>query len=453
MKLRAILAGIAILGVVTAADAATDADVQRLEQKLEQALQRIDQLEKKLATVEQPAQAASGATAAPAAAPVASAPQAAAPQAGAATADQVAANTAKLDKMSWAERIRIEGDFRYRYQNDDTADPVHDSRNRNRIRARPVIIAMLDPELEVGFGVATGSNNDPISSNQTLGDASADKDVTVDLAYFNWTGVEQTAIRGGRFKNTFQTVGGSQLQWDSDWRPEGGDIAWTNGTFFAQADGVFLESDSSVENSEFGYILQTGAMGQVGPVALLGGVGYTDLGTKGKECYYTTSSAVPTAQNLCYGNQAVGESPDQTYLYDFQVYDVFAQATVNVAGLPLAFFGDYINNSAADDYEQGYLVGAQLGSLKAKGDWLLGYSYEDLESNATLGILTNSDFGGGGTNNAGSMITAGYAVSDKVNFQVTYQLADRNSDHIDTINNGDEIGVDTLQLDLNFKYK
>ncbi|MBK6736949.1 MAG: putative porin [Haliea sp.] len=292
-----------------------------------------------------------------------------------------------------------------------------------------------------------------MSTMQTLGDGGSDKEVTIDLAYFDWTGIEDTSIRGGRFKNTFLVVGGSQLQWDSDWRPEGTDAAWSNGTFFAQGAGVYLESDSNQDNEEFSYIVQTGAMGKLGSLALTGGVGYTDIGAADKPCFYNQSSAVPGADDLCQGNQAVGVEPDQTYLYDFQVYNVFAQAGMDVANLPLLFFADYINNTDADEYEQGYLIGTQLGSLKEKGDWQVGYYYEELESNATLGLLTNSDFGGGGANGKGNVVSAGYAFTSQTNFQLTYYMVDRNSDHIATINNGQEISVDTLQLDLNFKYK
>lgn len=445
MKRGTALAGFLLLGGATAANAAvSEADLQRLQEKLEQALNRIDQLEQRLAAVDATQQAAATA---PADAVIA------APAAVPAPASQVASTAVKAEPDAWTDRIRLEGDFRYRFQEDDVGDPISDSRDRNRIRARSVVIAKLDEELEVGFGLATGQNNDPVSSNQTLGDGGADKDVTIDLAYFDWTGVPDSSIRGGRFKNTFMVVGGSQMQWDSDWRPEGMDIAWNNGTFFAQGAGLYLESDSNQDNSEFSYILQAGAMGKLGPLALSGGVGYTDIGAAGKPCFYNQSSAVPGADDLCQGNQAVGVEPDQAYLYDFQVYNVFAQAGMDVADLPLLFFTDYINNADADEYEQGYLIGTQLGALKEKGDWQIGYYYEELESNATLGLLTNSDFGGGGTNGKGNVVSAGYAFSSQTNFQLTYYMVDRNSDHIATINNGEEISFDTLQLDLNFKYK
>lgn len=414
--------------------AVTDEQVQQLLERIEAQDKRIAELEK-------------------ASAPAASSPAPVAPAAtdNTSLSAQVAANTTRLEKMSWADRIRIEGDFRYRYQNDDVGNPIDDSRNRNRIRARSAIIAAVSPELSVGFGLATGSD-DPVSTNQTLGGGGSSKQINLDLAYFDWTGLADTSIRGGKVKNSFQTVGGSQLQWDGDWRPEGAGIAWSNGAFFAQGLGTYLESDSNRGNSEFAYLLQAGAKAELGPVALTGGVGYTSIDAEGKGCYYNESSLVPEADQLCQGNQAVGLPGALVYANDFEVYNVFAQAGFNIADLPVAVFADYVNNSAADDYEQGYIVGAQFGSAKAKGTWQVSYYYEDLESNATLGLLTNSDFGGGGTNGAGSVFSGTYALSDKTNVTATYFLVDRNTDNIATINNGDEVSVDTLQLDLNFKY-
>jgi Putative porin len=450
MKKWTALAGLAMLGATVTANAAvSDEQFRQMQEKLDQALQRINELEKEGAEVGAAQQAEIDALAASAEASEASKT---------ALVDQVAANTAKIETtMSWADRISIAGDFRYRYQYDDIDEPVNDTRNRNRIRARPVITAMLQPDLLVGFGLASGSD-DPVSTNQTLGNGDSSKDIKLDLAYFTWTGIQKTTITGGKFKLPLVTVGGSALQWDSDWRPEGAGIGWTNGTFFANALGNYLESDSNAANgSTFYPSLQAGGNFKLGPVAMTGGVGYTDISTEGKPCFFSTSSGfasgVDLERSFCGGNQARGQSPAQRYANDFGVYNLFAQGTFNLFDLPLAIYADYINNSDADDYETGYQAGVTLGGLKLAGEWQVGYYYQDLESNATLGLLTNSDFGGGGTNGKGSVLSAGYALSDKTNLLATYYLVDKNSDKLASVNNGDDYGYDTLQLDLNFKYK
>ncbi len=410
--------------------AVTDEAIEALKQQIAALNARIAELERSNQQTQQTAQQAS--------------------QQVAEVADQVEAATAADAASSWAERIAIKGDFRYRYQNDETSDNLatalgdSDSRNRQRVRARAEIQAKLPGDVQVGLGIASGGS-DPVSTNQTLGGGGSTKGINMDLAYFTWTGLANTAVSGGKFKNGFETVGESQLQWDGDWRPEGASVGWDNGTFFAQALGTWLESDSNSSNTEFAWIAQAGARAKLGPIGLKGGVGYTEIDAAGKECFFDDDDF-----GLCLGNQV---TPGGNYLYDFEVYNVFGEASLELAGLPLTIFADFVKNDAADDFDTGYLVGAQLGAAKKKGSWEFQYYYESLEANATLALLTNSDFGGGGTNGEGSVFSGAYALTDQTNIKLTYFLVDRNTDNLSTILGGEEFDFDTLQLDFNFKYK
>ncbi len=363
---------------------------------------------------------------------------------------QVDANSVAVEKSGWAQRIKFEGDFRYRYQNDDVSSVVGESdrtRNRNRIRARAALTAKLDDDWSVGLGFASGGD-DPVSTNQTLGGGGSTKDINLDLGYFDYTGFENTSVRGGKFKRTLKAAGKSQLQWDGDWRPEGFDVAWENDRFFAQGMGTYIESDDSKSNNEFSYLLQAGTKLELGSVKLLTGIGYTEIGAKNLECFFDQDDGG------CFGNESVPiGGGDAGYLYDFEVYNVFAEAGFEAGGLPVTIFGDFIKNDAADNYDSGYLVGAQLGKVKKAGSWQVKAYYEEIESNATLALLTNSDFGGGGTNGEGTVLSAGYGITDQVSFGATYFMVDRNTDRRSEINDGQEFSVDTLQVDLKFKYK
>lgn len=442
MKQLTALLGVFVLIVGQTANAAvSDEEFAEVKQMLKEALERIDELE--------------------------GGKSADAPQT---KAEQVDSNTKRLEAMSWAERISIKGDFRYRYQNGDTdgsitAESVADgpdtkdgTRNRNRIRARAQLIAQLKSDTEIGLGIATGGD-DPVSTNQTLGGGGSSKDVKLDQAYFKWTGLEDTTIRGGKVKNTFHKVAKSQLQWDGDWTPEGFDIAWDNGDYFAQAFGLYLESDSNSDD-EFGFILQAGARGEVGGVKLVGGIGYTEIDAEGRECFGPDSDL--DSFGYCDGNEVLVTDvtdPDEggTYLYDFEVYNLFFEATTEAFDMPLTFFGDWIKNDAADDNDSGYLYGVQLGKAKKQGTWQIKYYYEDIEANSTLGLLTNSDFGNGGTNGKGSVLSGAYAMTDQSSFNVTYYNVEKNSDNLVSPfvvgNPGTDYDVDTIQVDLIFKYK
>ena len=105
---------------------------------------------------------------------------------------------------SWSDRIRLDGDFRYRYENIDPEGSP--GRERNRIRARANIRADLMDDVEVGFGLATGGN-DPVSTNQTLGGGGSSKSVVLNLAYVDWEATDGLHIFGGKFKNPLLKVG------------------------------------------------------------------------------------------------------------------------------------------------------------------------------------------------------------------------------------------------------
>ena len=160
----------------------------------------------------------------------------------------------KMAAVSWAERIRWKGDFRYRYENIDEENK--DGRNRSRIRARTNLEADLSPTLQVGIGLATGGD-DPVSSNQTIGGGGSSKDIKIDLAYFDWAGLENTHIIGGKYKNFLIRPAKKGLRWDGDWRPEGLGVIWDNDFIFAQALGTWLEGDSN-KGTEFAWAVQGG---------------------------------------------------------------------------------------------------------------------------------------------------------------------------------------------------
>ena len=63
-----------------------------------------------------------------------------------------------------------------------------------------------------------------------------------------------------------------------------------------------------------------------------------------------------------------------------------------------------------------------------------------------LGLLTDSDFGGGGTDSKGSIIKGSYAFYKNINANLTYFINDVG------LNEENPIDFKRLQLDLSFKY-
>ena len=438
MKRTAGLLGFLLLLATSAVNAAvSDEEFQEVKDLLQQALARIERLEagnaRTNATVAELAE--SNLTTAVAVATLAESNEQ--------TTIAVAQIETDKQSASWADGISWSGDFRYRYQNDDQDIDAEDQ-NRQRIRARPTLNAKVTESIDVGFGIATGGD-DPVSANQTLGNGASSKRINLDLAYFDWEAINNLNIRGGKFKNTFESPGNSRMQWDVDWRPEGMDVAYKGETFFAQFLGTWLESGSE-RSDEYAWIAQAGARFALGPARLKTGLGYTDIGTAGHGCFFE-----PAANGSCFGNDI--DPVTDTYLFDFEVYNVFAELGFDIGEFPIAAWVDYIKNDAAPIDDQGYQLGFQLGKTQNRGSWHVKYYYQDIEANATLGLLANSDFGGGGTNGKGSFVQARYATTDKTDIQLTYYTVEKNQNMNPDFNGGVKFGWDTLFVDFNFKYK
>jgi hypothetical protein len=342
----------------------------------------------------------------------------------------------RMAAVAWAERIRWQGDFRYRYENIDIENV--DDRNRQRIRARANLIADITDTVEVGLGLATGGS-DPVSTNQTLGGGGSTKDLRLDLAYFDWNGIRDTHIMGGKIKNKLYRPGNNGLLWDGDWRPEGLGGIWDNGTFFVTGLGTWVESDSKTLNQEFSYGIQGGFSTRIGDaVKISGGLGYFSFDTAGNRSFFGDDDDF-------FGNSFDPHS--LTYLYDYHEIEGYLEVQFNINEFPVRLFADYVQNQAVDDDNTGYAVGMKLGAASAPRSWDFSWVYQRLEADAALGLLTDSDFGGGGTNAKGSIFQGTYAIAKNWNAKATY------FDNKIGLRSDNPLDFKRLQLDINFKYK
>jgi hypothetical protein len=425
MKKLSVLLGLVVVLSSSAVHAQADPDeLKALRDQIEMLTQRLDELERQNAQHNEAAEQSNEQTVA--------------------KVEEVDAKLGEVDEkvaaMSWAERIRWKGDFRYRYENID--EEGKDGRNRSRIRARTNLEADLSPTLEVGVGLATGGD-DPVSSNQTIGGGGSSKDIKIDLAYFKWSGITDTSVQGGKFKNFLYRPGGKGLRWDGDWRPEGLGAIWDNDTFFVQGLGTWLEGDSR-NGTEFAWGLQGGMKIKTGESGSLSfGIGYTVFDIAGRTPLFGDPDDF-------YGNTFI-EDPNNpsnlVFAYDYRNYEAFFDWKMKLGGFPLAVFGNYTVNTDADENDTGYLFGAKFGSAKDKGDWDVTYFYEKLEADSTVGLLADSDFGGGGTDAKGHVLSGTYAFHKSWNFKATYFINEVN------LASGDPNDYDRLMLDLNFKFK
>jgi len=350
---------------------------------------------------------------------------------------------------TWSDRISLGGDFRYRYENIDAEGSS--TRKRNRIRARTNIRADLVDDVEVGFGLATGGD-DPVSTNQTLGGGGSSKSVVLNLAYVDWEATQGLHILGGKFKNPLLKVGKQSLMWDGDWTPEGIALSYKRDWFFANAIGTYLESDSKNNNDNFSWGAQFGAAGEIGGAKVKGGIAYYAIETKGE----TSTFGDSTDPGDYLGNSVVeagglpcGTTPDTScqFLYDYLLTEVFAEATFDLGNWPTAVFVDYVNNSAASDNDTGWTAGTRIGQAKDRGHMQFSYLYADKEADSVLGLLTDSDFAGGGTDNKGHFLQFDYGVNKNWSISAQYFINER------ALSSGSKSDYDRLMIDTQWKWK
>jgi hypothetical protein len=357
---------------------------------------------------------------------------------GAVTVEDLASTNAEIDTLKkqnsatgWAETVKWQGDFRYRYEDIDNGGS---DRERHRVRARAALIAKPVDNIEVGLGLATGGD-DPVSTNQTLGGGGSTKDIKLDLAYAKWQ-PGPFWLSGGKVKNPYYKPFKSALIWDDDFRPEGLFAGWEGEFFFVNTSYIHIESDSRNNLDKAIWGGQVG--GKLGPVTLA--AGYLDIPTKGLPAIYDDDF---------FGNSSViNASGEAVYEFDYKLYTVGADVEFNLGSFPLGFYADFVQNDDADDNDTGYIVGAKLGKAKKRGSWQIQYQWQTLEADATFALVTDSDFMGGGTDGEGHKIGAAYALLDDTTLGFTYFDGDRCFDDIKC----DSRDYKRLQVDAKFKY-
>lgn len=328
------------------------------------------------------------------------------------------------DRMKWIENIKISGDLRYRHESIDSENSGRwgKGRNRHRIRARLGLKTKINDELNLGFRIASGSS-DPSSTNQSLDGGFSSKDLWLDLAYFNWhpAPIEGLNLYGGKIKNPFYNVGKNQLIWDGDLNPEGiaaqyvmplgeyDKLCVNGGGFWAE------ESNSGVDQSLWGmqaYLKHSFENKNY----LLAGASYFDYGnTKGQATLFDSTDS--------YGNTV---DPTGLYVNDYDIFEGFAEYGFKVAEIPVAVFGNYVQNvSAKTSEDTGWLVGCKLNKAKEPSSWELSYNYRDLESDAVIGVFSDSDFIGGGTDGKGHQFGGKYQLAKNLQAALTYFLNER----------------------------
>ncbi|MDR8386259.1 MULTISPECIES: putative porin [Pseudomonas] len=78
-----------------------------------------------------------------------------------------------------------------------------DRENLFRLRARLGMKAVIAAQWTAGIRIGTGSDNNPVSTTQTLGGGFGKKDIWLDQGYLTWKPSDDLTLTGGRIANPF----------------------------------------------------------------------------------------------------------------------------------------------------------------------------------------------------------------------------------------------------------
>jgi hypothetical protein len=319
------------------------------------------------------------------------------------------------------EGFKLTGDFRYRHEYFDQKGL--DEFNRHQVRARLNLQAKVTTGVNFIIQAATGENDAPFSTDQTLNGSFSTKSLWLDQVYVNWQpkNMDGLVVSAGKMPNPLRRVGDNQLMWNPEVFPEGLSAQFASSNegprFFASASSFWMEQRAQGENS---YLIATqGGIDYLGSefglVAGLGYVGFTNA--KGNVPYYNLGG---------FGNtlDAAG-----AYANDFNIVEAFAQISTRNISIPIAVYADFALNNGANTANQAYLIGFSLGKNDKPMTWAFNYNYIQIERDALIGVLNDPDFAGGATDVKGSKMNLALRLTDKTTTDLTAILSDMSIDN------------------------
>ncbi len=343
--------------------------------------------------------------------------------------DELEKDGGSSPKSEWANKIKVKGDLRYRFQHVEAEEKdgsnLHTTKNIQRIRARLGVFADVNDWVTAGIGIRTGEKAN--SGNVTIGSGFAPKDFSLSLAYFTLApeDAKYGAATFGKMKQQWKNT--TDLIWDSDVNPEGIAYAYkgkAKKTGILASAGFYTVVDTKIDAHD-----ATLAQGQAVIAQPIGEKTKLTLGGS----FYGYDNAKDVA----------------LYAVDFDIAEIVAEYSIKDIGpVPFKLYGSYVNNLAESDENQGYCAGIKFGDAK-KGKWEAKYDYRDLELFAAPPAFTDSDFADGGTGVRGHRIKAKYNFAKHLAGGLTYIYSERTPDGATIIRNQQ---FNTLMLDLMIKF-
>ncbi|MCC6232256.1 MAG: putative porin [Verrucomicrobiales bacterium] len=404
------------------------------------------------------------------------------------------AYSVKSGMPEWVSSLRLNGDFRGRFEGFYGPENGFADRARWRYRLRAGFTAVMMDDFEVGFRLGSGdidsasritAGSDPISNNQSLQNNGAKKGLFLDTVYAKWSPINTGAWQGtftlGKMENPLVT---SDLTFDNDYTPEG----------LAEQFSYTLDATHSLKFNAVQFVLdEIGGSGK--DPYLMGGqmrldslwspkwstsLGAAFLGILNED--QLGSSAVPdlnsgnsrVVQKSADGTSFTLGAPVETFealIADVGITRTLESVPLYAGAFPIRVFGEYIHNFGADEQNSGYHGGISFGKAGKKRTWEITYRYKVLEGDAWWEELSDSDSGAfysgrfsaasvpgvlraagagysAGTNIRGHWLRFGYSPYDSLTLNLTWI----NLDLIEEYLPGTDSNMDRLQIDAVWKF-
>lgn len=383
---------------------------------------------------------------------------------------------ARAGLPAWVENAKFGGNLNLRYE---SLSPDHQPGNqlsRDRYRYLLKYGVVLDPDPQVRLGLSLASNgfsgaawasSDVRAQNVTMDDSGKDDPLFIDEIWAtytpdwkatNWLGLSAT---GGKVKNPFQT---DRFLFAGGWTPEGfyGQLAppslakyhvsYVGGAFMMEeiADAM-TETVGGFSPGKDGYMLGNQirfGIDKVGPF---------DLGFWASHYHFVrptlSLSTVAGTSQLGFGNNSTAGN---RLASEFGLMDFGATVTTMVVKRPLVLGFQYTSNESARPdpasantmNDEAWSAMVKFGAVKKQYDWEVSAHWANIEADAMIAALIDSDFGAseGGTNYEGLRANIGFGVTDSSKLGVTYY---DNSPILGTRGDPD---VQVLQVDYLIKF-
>ncbi|PNV95330.1 putative porin [Pseudomonas protegens] len=383
-----------------------------------------------------------------------------------------------------------------------------DRDNLFRLRARLGMKAVISPEWTAGIRIGTGSDNNPVSTTQTLGGGFGKKDIWLDQGYLTWKATQDLTLTGGRIANPFYATDmlySNDLNFDgvaaifnhklsSDWGLFGTlgafPVEYTNDT--ATSNGF----DKNESDTKWLFGGQVGANWKINRSnSLKGALAYyrfDDIeGQRSSPCapwagapgcdtdgsrvaFMQKGNSVFLLRDITPNPATPGLTPQPQFVGLASKFDVLdlnlAWDTELPDDLRLRSQTNYIRNLAYDkgemlkrsegeivnninsqgQFESGgnaLMVQFTLGNaleMKKAGDWNLLAGYKYIQPDALPDGFNDSSFHLGGTNAKGYFLGGNYGIDKNIYATARYMSASEVY--------GPRYEVDVMQLELNTRF-